>query len=116
MAHSLVGFYGMLGDMRRLRDLIPESYVNDAALRQKGEDDHGIGLLSGDDDCPAFDRLWKYCRAYAVNDIVLPINEFLGSFRCVIYVDIDWHRDNSFRRAECLRGLLAAKKSVAPLI
>uniref|UniRef100_A0A0D3FKE4 Uncharacterized protein n=1 Tax=Oryza barthii TaxID=65489 RepID=A0A0D3FKE4_9ORYZ len=65
MAHSLVGFYGMLGDMRRFRDLIPESYVNDAALRQKGEDDHGIGLLSGDDDCPAFDRLWKYCRAYA---------------------------------------------------
>uniref|UniRef100_A0A0D9Z9I7 Uncharacterized protein n=1 Tax=Oryza glumipatula TaxID=40148 RepID=A0A0D9Z9I7_9ORYZ len=65
MAHSLVSFYGMLGDMRRLRDLIPESYVNDAALRQKGEDDHGIGLLGGDDDCPAFDRLWKYCRAYA---------------------------------------------------
>uniref|UniRef100_A0A0E0GPN5 Uncharacterized protein n=1 Tax=Oryza nivara TaxID=4536 RepID=A0A0E0GPN5_ORYNI len=65
MAHSLVGFYGMLGDMRHLHDLIPESYVNDAALRQKGEDDHGIRLLSGDDDCPAFDRLWKYCRAYA---------------------------------------------------
>nr|ABF97073.1 hypothetical protein LOC_Os03g35880 [Oryza sativa Japonica Group] len=45
MAHSLVGFYGMLGDMRRLRDLIPESYVNDAALRQKGEDDHGIACV-----------------------------------------------------------------------
>ncbi|KAB8114553.1 hypothetical protein EE612_054029 [Oryza sativa] len=84
MAHSLVGVYGMLGDMRRLRtrpateaeirrfhspeyvdllrDLTPESYANDAALRQKAEGDHGIG---GDDDCPAFDRLWKYCRGYA---------------------------------------------------
>uniref|UniRef100_A0A0E0MDK8 histone deacetylase n=1 Tax=Oryza punctata TaxID=4537 RepID=A0A0E0MDK8_ORYPU len=87
MAHSLVGVYGMLGDMRRLRtrpateaeirrfhspeyvdllrDLTPESYANDAALRQKAEHDHGIGLLGGDDDCPAFDRLWKYCRGYA---------------------------------------------------
>uniref|UniRef100_A0A0E0FEE3 Histone deacetylase domain-containing protein n=1 Tax=Oryza meridionalis TaxID=40149 RepID=A0A0E0FEE3_9ORYZ len=87
MVHSLVGIYGMLGDMRRLRtrptteaeirrfhlaeyvdllrDLTPESYANDAVLRQKAEDDHGIGLLGGYDDCPAFDRLWKYCRGYA---------------------------------------------------
>uniref|UniRef100_A0A0D3G4B6 Xylanase inhibitor C-terminal domain-containing protein n=1 Tax=Oryza barthii TaxID=65489 RepID=A0A0D3G4B6_9ORYZ len=48
-----------------LRDLTPESYVNDTALRQKAEDDHGIGLLGGDDDLPAFDRLWKYCCGYA---------------------------------------------------
>lgn len=43
-----------------LHDLTPESYVNDTALRQKAEDDHGIGLLGGDDDLPTFDRLWKY--------------------------------------------------------
>uniref|UniRef100_A0A0E0C068 Uncharacterized protein n=1 Tax=Oryza meridionalis TaxID=40149 RepID=A0A0E0C068_9ORYZ len=48
-----------------LRDLTPESYVNDGALRQKVEDDHGIGLLGGDDDLPSFDRLWKYCCGYA---------------------------------------------------
>ncbi|EAZ17744.1 hypothetical protein OsJ_33290 [Oryza sativa Japonica Group] len=156
MAHSLVGVYGMLGDMRRLRtrpateaeirrfhspeyvdllrDLTPESYFNDAALRQKAEDDHGIG---GDDDCPAFDRLWKYCRGYAggsfaaaralvdgasdiainwsggmhhasackatgfcyVNDIVLAINELLGTFSRVIYVDIDAHHGDGVQDA-----------------
>uniref|UniRef100_A0A0D9ZVI6 Histone deacetylase domain-containing protein n=1 Tax=Oryza glumipatula TaxID=40148 RepID=A0A0D9ZVI6_9ORYZ len=48
-----------------LRNLTPESYVNDTALRQKAEDDHGIGLLGGDDDLLAFDRLWKYCCGYA---------------------------------------------------
>uniref|UniRef100_A0A0D3H0X1 Histone deacetylase domain-containing protein n=1 Tax=Oryza barthii TaxID=65489 RepID=A0A0D3H0X1_9ORYZ len=87
MAHSLVDVYGMLGDMRHLRmrpateaeirrfhlpeyvdlirDLTPKSYANDVVLRQKGEDDHGIGLLGGDNYCPTFDRLWKYCRGYA---------------------------------------------------
>uniref|UniRef100_A0A0E0R5C4 histone deacetylase n=1 Tax=Oryza rufipogon TaxID=4529 RepID=A0A0E0R5C4_ORYRU len=96
MAHSLVGVYGMLGDMRRLRtrpateaeirrfhspeyvdllrDLTPESYANDAALRQKAEGDHGIG---GDDDCPAFDRLWNR----------------------VIYVDIDAHHGDGVQDA-----------------
>uniref|UniRef100_A0A0E0MT93 Histone deacetylase domain-containing protein n=1 Tax=Oryza rufipogon TaxID=4529 RepID=A0A0E0MT93_ORYRU len=87
IAHSLVSVYGMLGDMRHLRtsptteaeirrfhlpeyvdlirNLTPESYANDVVLRQKAEDDHGIGLLGDDNDCPAFDRLWKYCHGYA---------------------------------------------------
>ncbi|KAF0894651.1 hypothetical protein E2562_001944 [Oryza meyeriana var. granulata] len=86
MAHSLVGVYGMLGDMRRLRtrpateaeirryhspeyvgllrDLTPESYANNASLRQKAQEHHGIGV-GGDADCPAFARLWEYCRGYA---------------------------------------------------
>lgn len=103
MAHSLVGVYGMLGDMRRLRtrpateaeirrfhspeyvdllrDLTPESYANDAALRQKAEGHHGIG---GDDDCPAFDRLWKYCRGYAGGSLAAARALVDGAFEITI--------------------------------
>ncbi|EEE54369.1 hypothetical protein OsJ_01375 [Oryza sativa Japonica Group] len=123
MAHSLVGVYGMLGDMRRLRtrpateaeirrfhspeyvdllrDLTPESYANDAALRQKAEGDHGIG---GDDDCPAFDRLWKYCRGYAGGSLAAARALVDGAsdiaINCrVIYVDIDAHHGDGVQDA-----------------
>ncbi|BAD81302.1 hypothetical protein [Oryza sativa Japonica Group] len=106
IAHSLVSVYGMLGDMRRLRtrptteaeirrfhlpeyvnlirNLTPKSYTNDVVLRQKAEDDHGIGLLGDDNDCPAFDRLWKYCRGYAGGSLAAArtlVNGASGSHR-----------------------------------
>uniref|UniRef100_J3N6N8 Histone deacetylase n=1 Tax=Oryza brachyantha TaxID=4533 RepID=J3N6N8_ORYBR len=153
MAHSLVGAHGMLGDMRRLRtrpateaeirrfhsseyvgllrELTPEGYADDGPLQKKARR-HGVG-----DDCPAFDRLWEYCRSYAggslaaaralvggdsdiainwsggmhhacqdmasgfcyVNDIVLAVNELLGRFQRVIYVDIDAHHGDGVEKA-----------------
>ncbi|KAF0894650.1 hypothetical protein E2562_001943 [Oryza meyeriana var. granulata] len=75
MAHSLIGVYGMLGDMCRLRT----RPATEAEIRRYHSPD-----ASG------------FCY---VNDIVLAINELLDCFRRVIYVDIDAHHGDGVQEA-----------------
>ncbi|KAG2598691.1 hypothetical protein PVAP13_5KG406507 [Panicum virgatum] len=123
MAHAPNRSYGLLGDMARLRtrpatdaeisvfhdgryvgllrDLTPEAFGagGEVARRARG---CNVGAVSADGRSSG--GMHHACRDKAsgfcyVNDIVLAIDELLGHFRRVLYVDIDVHHGDGVEPA-----------------